>query len=162
MSLWPTFQYGHVLISSVSNLILRFIVGNPSRSVLRFFLPSEWIGVVLMPCWWLESPQFVLAIRWPLRVKGVRTTEHHIRTDLKLNVKAPSSLPGRQSRCKRICSSAKWSSDLKQGLVSFFCFVLFLFLCFFLSLFFLPLKNETGQWTGSYNLCNICRLSPGS
>ena len=88
VSLWPAFQQEHVLILSVSNLILRFIVGSPSRSCSKAFPPflvKSTCTVALLVAWITSicsSNQ-----RQLLHVKGVWTTEQSIRTDLRLNAK---------------------------------------------------------------------------
>lgn len=88
MSLWPTFQQEHVLILSVSNLILRFIVGSPSWSCSKasppFLVNRSCTGALLVA--WITSICSSNQ-RQLLHVKGVWTTERSIRTDLRLNAK---------------------------------------------------------------------------
>lgn len=76
-------------------------------------------------------------------MKGMRTTEHHVRTDLQLNGKAQPFLQGKRSMCEQIRSSAKTVHQMKARLGLF---SLFLSLSFF---FLFPLKmNQESEQAG--------------
>lgn len=147
MSLRPTFQQENVLILSVSNLILRFIVGNPSWSCSKAFPPFRGIEVVRLHGWWPKSPRFVLAIRGSCFMWKERGP---LNRALKLTSgcmwKTLPFLLGHWTMCKQICWGTKRSSDLKPVFPS-------LFLSFSLS----ETKQDRRQ-TGD-NLSNICCLS---
>lgn len=112
--------------------------GQPWSVCSELFPPFHGIEVILMPRWWLESPQFVLATGGSCflrKAPGPLHTALKVRPPLK--VEARPFLPGQRSRCTQICSSAKRCDDLKPGLVSFPLSVSFL----------LPLnmKQDSGQ-----------------
>lgn len=107
--------------------------GQPRFVVLSAFLPSRWIEVILMPRWWLQSPQFVLAIRssctlwkaWgPLNTTLGLTSSWMER--LSPFCRANGACANRSAQVQK--RSTKW----KQGWVSFLSFSLFLFFFYFL------------------------------
>ena len=120
--------------------------------------PPQLVCSELFPPFWMNrSYTYALLVAWitsicsgnqrrPLHGKGVRTTEHHIKIDLKLNVKGSvlSARPAEHVQTDWLkCEMVQgWKASL--GLFSLFHS---LSLSLFLSLFFLPLKmkQDSGQ-----------------
>lgn len=141
------FQQENVLILSVSNLILRFIVGNPSWSCSKAFPPfrrHKSCTAALLVAWVTSicsSNQ-----RQLLHVKGAWTTEQSIKTDLRLNARDSAFSTGPLEHVQTDLLRYKMLQWFKASVrLSFSPF------------FLLEMKQDRRQ-TGD-NLSNICCLS---